>query len=72
MVMDSSSAIFNCVNKGGLFEGVHNVTVIWNPKEQEFLIYNVGGSVQRYDSINEFLTRRADSLISITQIFEGS
>ena len=69
MVMDSSSAILNYVNEGGLFKGVHNVTVIWNPKEQKFDFYNVNG-ILYHSTINEFLSERADSLISITLVYE--
>ena len=74
MAQSSSSSIINYINRGGISSGIHNVTVVWDDTENEFVFYNAGGRNEsrpvRRPSIAAFLRDNADSLISITQIFD--
>jgi hypothetical protein len=71
MARDSNSVILAYVNDGGIWNGAHVVTAVWCDDDGLFTFYNARRGSPQYATINEFLDSvNADSLISLTQVFD--
>jgi hypothetical protein len=66
-----SSLIIAYVNKGGISKGAHYVTAVWDENAGMYTFYNVSENnpTLSFATITEFISARAESLISITQVW---